>query len=100
MKCLNDSHMLFVKAAHEHFNKTELTTKELKEIPVLYDVKSSGWLTRKEFRTGSGRYLLPLDGKLPESIKEQSGVEGTDGDYDISRYNNIIPLRKNGIIIN
>ena len=33
MKCLNDSHMMFVKAAHEHFSKTELTTKELKEIP-------------------------------------------------------------------
>ena len=69
MKCLNDSHMMFVKAAHEHFNKTELTTKELKEIPVLFDVKSPGWLTRKEFRTGSGRYTLPIDGKLPESIK-------------------------------
>ncbi len=94
MKSLNHNHMTFVKCAYTHFDKSELTKQELTQVANIYDVKPAGWIQRPEFRTLGGLYQLPIDGKLPESLKAKYGVSGTDGDFCIETFNNIVPMRK------
>ena len=94
MKSLNHNHMTFVKCAYTHFDKDELTKQELNQVAIIYDVKPAGWIQRPEFRTPGGLYQLPIDGKLPELLKEKYGVEGTSGDFCMETFNNIVPMRK------
>ena len=89
--------MTFVKCAYTHFDKDELTKAELDVITTTYDVKSPGWIQRPEFRTSSGLYKLPIDGKLPESLKVKFDVESTNGDFPLETYNNIVPMKKSAV---
>ena len=100
MKSLNHNHMTFVKCAHTHYDKDELTKAELNVITDLYDVKKPGWIQRPEYRTSAGLYKLPIDGKLPDALKIKEGVEGANGDYPLETYNNILPMKRSSVITN
>ena len=100
MKSLNHNHMTFVKCAHTHYDKDELTKAELSVITDLYDVKKPGWIQRPEYRTSAGLYKLPIDGKLPDALKIKEGVEGANGDYPLETYNNILPMKRSSVITN
>ena len=100
MKALNHNHMTFVKCAHTHYDKDELTKAELDAIANNYDVKAPGWIQRPEFRTSAGLYKLPIDGKLPETLKEKFGVELSNGDFPLETYNNIVPMKRSSVLAN
>ena len=99
MKSLNHNHMTFVKCAHTHYDKDELTKAELSVIVDLYDVKKPGWIQRPEFKTSAGLYKLPIDGKLPDALKIKEGVEGANGDYPLETYNNILPMKRSSGVV-